>query len=282
MANCPICSSEFRASDEKCATCGTHLGFPNVRAAAEQAEKEALAKRYEDAFFGAQARGADDQLRLFELAVSRSKAVVGMTLYRLRELVADGSQLYTNYYLAVRGMVRQAAQEEFDRHRRSVDAILFGSYAEQIGFAALTLNGSGLKSYGTYSVILRDITISKRSSLLEENSFTFVQEHGLKPGDRIPPGYQATWEDRQQLAVAKLADLIHSGSTENDFPDILLKVADTRNEDRFIEVHIFGQFNRNSIESVAGKTVCKRPDETAVAHALKEMLIEMGRAWIEE
>lgn len=73
--------------------------------------------------------------------------------------------------LGVSGQVRRAAELENDRQRRMVDALLFGGYADQIRFAALSLDGIGLRSYGkgglSYGLCLGDVAIAKRASLLQ-------------------------------------------------------------------------------------------------------------------
>lgn len=108
----------------------------------------------------------------FGAAVETSSAVANCSPYVLRELAEDANALYSNYYLAVRGEVRRAAEAENDRQRRAIDAMLFGSYAEKIRFAALPLDGVGLASYGSkdqhasYGLMLRDVAIANRASLV--------------------------------------------------------------------------------------------------------------------
>lgn len=279
---CPTCASALVASEEKCSTCGEHIGYPNVRAANQPEERAALGVRYAAAVSRAQARGAGAVLQQFEEAVARSSAVVSCDLYRLREILADPRVLYTNYHLAVRGQVRQAAIEEFDRYRRTVDASLFGGYAEHIRNAALSLDGEGLPSYGGYSMVLRDVAVAKRASVLEENAYNFVKHHALQPGDPIPPGYRATWGSRQQLAVAKLADLIDSKNREAEFQHILMAGGADRSQELFIEVHIYDGFNQNAIEAVRGTSSPKRPDEKAVVTVVKELLSNLNKTWIEK
>ena len=49
------------------------------------------------------------------------------------------------------------------------DDALFPGYKEQIRFAALSLDGKGLSSYGECTLILRDHMIAHRASVLEGN-----------------------------------------------------------------------------------------------------------------
>jgi hypothetical protein len=279
---CPDCGFTYDSAAETCLTCGAHLGYPNVRAASEEPETKALAKRYEDAVERSKGRGSEDVLHAFENAVQQSHAVVNLELMRLQDFMSDGRVLYTNYHLAVRAEVREAAKAEFDRHRRSVDAMLFGGYADQIRYAALSIDGRGLKSYGPYTLILKDVAVAKRSSVLEENSFDFCKRHALKPGDAIPEGYRAVWVTRQKLAVAKLADLVTSDMEEAAFGALLLYSGPERDADRYIEVQIFGAFNNNAVESVVGSTSSGRFHEVATAAIIKELVIDSGKTWVEE
>src|SRR5262249_43481175 len=158
----PNCDSPFSENEEKCSTCGEYLGYLNVRAATRPGEVNELQKRYETVMHRAAARGAQDIVSRFETAVRSSFAVIGCDIYVIRDLIV-ANKLYSNYYLRTRAQVRRLAQDEYDRRRRVVDAALFGAYSEHIVFAALSLDGMGLRSYGAYSVVLRDIAVSKRS-----------------------------------------------------------------------------------------------------------------------
>lgn len=259
------------------------MGYPNVRAAAEPTQTNALNQRYENAVKWAGSGGAIDNLTAFEDAVSRSSAVVNVDLFFLKEFITDTRALYTTYQLAVGAQTRQAAEDERDRHRSAVDAILFGSYASQIRFAALSLDGRGLKSYGAYAMILRDVAVWKRSTVLEENSFAFVKRHELKPGDSAPAGYRAIWQDRKKLAIAKLGALIKSDTSGDKFASLLLYSDGVdRTKDEFIEVQIFGPFNSEAIEAVCGSSSCKRSVDTSIAVIVKEMTTNGGKSWIEE
>ncbi len=226
--SCLTCGSPVIASEEKCPTCNSHVGFPNVRAANAASERAALEQRFKSALERAEFRGAAAAVASFQAAVETSSAVVNCGLHILRELAEDTNALYSNYYLAVRGEVRRAAQVENDTQRRAVGAILFGAYAENMRSAALSLDGIGLASYGSkgservgYGLTLRDVAIAKRASLLEENEYDFVKRYGLTPSSILPPGYRCSWENRHQLAIAKLADIIGSETIPADYARIL-------------------------------------------------------------
>jgi hypothetical protein len=282
---CPNCGGSVGASEEKCPTCGEHVGAPNVRAANARSERLALQRRYQAALERAELRDAGDAVANFRTAVEKSLAVANCGLYVLRELATNSNALYTNYHLGVRGEVRRAAELENDRQRRTMDALLFGGYAEEIRFAALSLDGIGLVSYGkedlSYGLGLRDVAVAKRASLLEENEYDFVRRHSLDPTSNVPPGYRSSWENRHELAVAKLADLIWPELSPTEYARILLSSTGDRTTDQFVEVHIFGTFNLNAVSSVSGTTKAKRRDDRAVATMVRELLEKKGVTWIE-
>ena len=136
--------------------------------------------------------------------------------------------------------------------------MLFGTYGEDIRFAALSINGLGLRSYGAYGLVLRDVAVAKRASLLEENAYNFVKRHHLDPSSPIPEGYRSSWDNRHELAIAKLADVIGPDTAAAAYAGILLANGIDRAADDFIEVHIFGPFNINAVESVSGNSAPKR------------------------
>jgi hypothetical protein len=278
---CSNCGSEVPYSVDRCTTCGEPVGAPNVRAAADPREVGTLQKRYEEAVFRAKARGAEKNVEQFEAAVANSSAVLNCGLHFLRELVSNSKTLYTNYHLAVSSEVRKAAAEQFAKDRLAVDALLFGDYGQYIRDAALSLDGKGLSSYGRFSLKFREVAIAKRASLLEENAFKFVERHDVKPGKPAPPGHRAVWNYRKGLAVAKLADFIGASTSSSEFPNILLFDSGERTDDEFIEVHIFGTFDQNAIESVTGNSESKKPAEKAMLAVLKEDLEQLGKAWVE-
>lgn len=285
MDRCSNCGAPLEAGSEKCLTCGEYAGAPNVRVANSTEERRALQERYQAALERAESKGAMSVVADFRTAMTTTMAVASCALPRLKEFVEDANALYSNYYLAVTGQVRRAAEAENDRLRRIIDSSLFGRYAPEIRFAALSLGGVGLRSYGKnglcYGLGLRDVAVAKRSSLLEENSYDFVKRHNCGSGSRVPPGYRSSWENRHELAVAKLADFIVPDTKPSEYSGILLSSTGDRASDRFIEIHIYGTFDIHAISSVSGTSTPKRPDDLAVVTVVKELLEKQGKQWIE-
>jgi hypothetical protein len=277
MAICSNCKNPISETDDRCPKCGADVGFPNVRAAA--AELPDLNKRYEAVVASARKQGKHDVLNKFEERMKTTSAVISVKLGFLHFFVANDKQLYTTYQLGVRAQTRKAAAAEDDRYRLAVEGMLFGSYGDRIRYAALSLDGRG-PSYGDYSFRLEEIAVKNRASLLEENSYDFVERHNVKKG-RIPPGYRSVWQERHKLAVAKLAAQVSSTTIKEDYPQLLLPAAIDRSSDEFVEVHIFGPIDISAIESVWGKSKPRtKPDQALVAN-IKAWVRRAGKTWVE-
>ena len=116
---------------------------------------------------------------------------------------------------------------------------------------------SGLTSYGgrsgrsgLFTIVLSELSVRDRASVLEENSYTFVERNRITIGVPIPPGRRAPWGDRHRVAVAKLAAQLNKGTHSRRFPALLLFTEGDRNTDEFVEVHIHGYFNRRAVECI--------------------------------
>ena len=279
---CPTCNSMVAIAVDRCTTCGANVGFPNVREALETQQMSVLDARYQRALDDASTRMCSSQLAEFEAAVQKSCAVINVDLRDLHFFFTNKNFIYSTYQLAVKGQVRKSAEEINDRQRLAIEGLIFGSYGERIRYAALSLDGSGLNSYGPYSIKLREVAISSRSSLLEENSYAFVERHNIRPGGPVPEGYTAAWKDRSKLSLAKLGSRIATTTKDSEYASILLCNGATRASDDYIEIHIYGPFDQNSIESVSGSSSTKNASDAALLAAIKERLLLLGKGWIEK
>lgn len=279
MANCNNCNTPIGAIETMCTTCGDPVGFPNVRAASE--DQATLDVRYEAALDAARQDGREAELSKFSEKIKETFAAINVDLRFLDYFLTAGNQLYGTYQLSLNAETRKAATAANDRNRAGVEGTLFGTYGQKIRYAALSL-GNGLKSYGNYSIRLRDIAVRNRSSLLEQNSYVFLERHDLRPKDPIPSGFRAVWGERHKLAVAKLGHAVSETTREEDYPELLLTNGGTRANDEFIEVHIYGPLDSIAIESVKGNSKLKKQPDKALAANAKERLIKAGKHWIEE
>ena len=278
---CSECGSIIPHDRETCPTCGTNAGFPNVREVSAVSEKDALEERYNRAIKYAHADGLDLLLEELSQASKYSHAVIAIDLDYLNGFITKDEVLYSCYALMVSGEMRKAASSVNDKKRRGVGGFFFGSYADKIRYAALSLDGKGLSSYGLFTLVLKDVAVKARATLLEENSYKFYNKFRDKIPDNFPLGYRAVWSERYKLVVSKLADRITITTTNHDFPGILLSCTGNRETDDFIEVHIYGAFDNAAVETVVGKsTTFRKPDKARLA-VIKEKLIKKGIQWVE-
>lgn len=278
---CSECGSTVPDDRVTCTTCGSYAGYPNVREVSSASETEALERRFNKATKDAHAGGRDVRLEEFSQAGKDTHAVVAIGLDCLAGFVTNNDVLYSSYALLVSSEIRKAASSQNDKKRRGIEGFLFGSYAAEIRYAALSLDGKGLSSYGRFTLVLKDIAVKARATLLEENSYKFYDKFKAEIANNIPPGYRAVWGERNKLMVTKLADLITDTTTSDDFPCILLSCTGDRATDKFIEVHIYSAFDNAAVEIVVGNSRNSSKADNAQLAAVKEKLFKKGVQWVE-
>jgi hypothetical protein len=271
--SCPDCTNEVPQPAACCPHCGRPGIFWNVIDADKPDERAALQVRYEAAKAEALVRGADTAVQDFETAVGNSKAVLARSVEEVQRLANNGRQLYATYYQLIESGLKLPDNDEWDHARELTDTVLFPHYKEQVRFAALSLDGIGLSSFGDCSIELRDEMISHRASVLDENSVLFMERHGVrvsrKPG--VPKGYRANWSERAKLSAAKLAQRIDSATAPNRYSTLLLTEGPSPEAHEFVEVHIFGPMTVLTMAKVK-VTVSKPRARAAIIRALKSNL----------
>lgn len=251
VETCPKCGVAASHTLRNCPTCGIDLGCPNVRAAAVPAEVIALSARFTIARESAAKRGLATQFDALVAAVSSaSHVVVAMPPLYARNFLTDSRTLYAGYESLLGGESRTPAPFGNDSERFAVSGKLFASYAPHIRYGVLSLDRVGLKNYGLVFVTLRDVAIEQRVSFLHENSYLFLDNLGLTVREEIPHGFRSNWQNRSELAAAKIEPMLNAGSSLPDWACQLVVQGATRAEDRCVEAHIFGSFNVDSIQSV--------------------------------
>jgi hypothetical protein len=268
---CPFCGNDIPFAVERCPHCG-RLGLPpNVKAAGAEVEREALQRRYEDALEDAEARGCRTVAESLEAAAKASRAILNRSLEETERLTASEHQIYATYYERLDAGVQSPYGDAWDLWRRMADATLFPLYEKRIRFAALSLDGIGVQRYGDCSLVLRDELIEHRATVFEDNSAVFLRDRDY----RLLPGHRATWEERSRLCVAKLSRAILMETTAADFPGLLLCQGATAEDDRFVEVHIWGPLTARSFERAVVSLKEKKRGQ-AFRKALRARLAAVG------
>jgi hypothetical protein len=262
--NCSLCANEIRAYERNCPVCDTDAGYPNVRAAERADNVKALAGRFDEAERLCALDGRSDVLRRFQSAVKESKAVLCRSLSQTLKMVSTDNDLYASFYGEVEAEARRPEETLIEDDRLIADNLLFPHYHQHIRFASLSLNYQGVRHYGPCSITLSDVAIAHRSTVFEKNSLEFCRELKLGAGAGVPPGYRATWRDRDKLAAAKLQARIEPDDIDVTFPRRLLRDMPDTSPPDFIEVHIYGPLQRRGIERVVVSCGETRAEEALV------------------
>ncbi len=138
----------------------------------------------------------------------------------------------------------------WDELRRAADDVLFPGYREKIRFAALSGDGVGVANYGDFWLSLREFMIAHRASVFDQNSASFVAEQKLRDAPPALLGHRAPWAERRKLAVAQLALRLSPTTTAQDFSAVLIEQGTTTDEDRYIEVNIWGPMTIRTVDRV--------------------------------
>jgi len=247
--------------------------FPNVRAAAVPAERAALEARYQATLREAESRGARQAVEAFETAARGSKAVISRPFRELDRLSSSDKEVVSTFYQLIRGEVRLPHGNKWDGLRGLADEALFPGSREAIRFAALSLDGRGLPHYGDCTFVLQESMIAHRASVYEENSAVAMKKHAYEP----PPGHRATWGERGKLCVAKLGGEVESTTTPVELPSLLLQSGATPDEDRFVEVHVWGPMTIRTIERAV--VSAPRKGQRSAHSAIGARLKAVGVTW---
>lgn len=269
---CDHCGNAIPLRWERCPHCALPGLFPNVRAADVPAEREALVRRYRRAVQVAIGRGAGEKVAQFEAATASSKAVMARPTRELDRLVSSDQELIPSYYGLLAGQVRLPHGNEWDGLRGIADEALFPGYKEHIRFAALSLDGQGLSSYGECFFVLRDTMIGHRASVYEENSAISLKKHDYE----TPYGHRATWSERARLCVAKLGGRIRATTTRDQFSHLLLYPGISSREDSFVEVHVWGPVTIRTIGRILVGKQRRQASRKALRDRLKGFGVELG------
>lgn len=248
---CEYCTFGVPINSDHCPHCARPSRFPNVLMAEQPQQSDALNARFEAAT-GRLSHESRLIAAAFRQAVdAESRAVIARPSADVFRLLSSDRQLYASFYQLLDAATRLPANDSWDQHREVVDSRLFPHFKYKIRFAALSLSGRGLATYGDCFLILRDDMIGHRSTVFEENSVVFCTRNEIKCVEPVPPGYRATWAERGKLAVAKHGHEIDETLSAAGFPALILASAENPADDRFIEVHIFGSISSKSVESVS-------------------------------
>ncbi len=242
---CEFCGHSVPLEWDHCPHCARPSLFPNVRMAELPEERAAVERRYRKAVRVAEAEGCKVVFGRLEQLTAVSKAVIARKVTDVEQLAREDS-VYPTYYLKLDSGVQLPSNDKWDELRGMADEKLFRHGKKHVRFAALSLDGCGLWNYGECSLVLREDMIGHRASVFEGNSALFLK----KTHYSLKPGFRASWRERQKLCVAKLASSLTPEMTDSDLAGSILHEGPSSEEDRFVEVHIWGSMSARTLERV--------------------------------
>ena len=278
---CNHCGHSYHFSQSLCPHCARPANYPNVYAAQDGGETRALEDRYQNAKRVAQSRSAESlrAVESFEAEMLNTRAVIARSPEELQRLITSDREGYASYYELIAAGVRFPSGNMWDALRPLADDALFPYYKEKIRFAALTLDGRGLPSFGDYFLVLRTDMIAHRTSVYEENSILFFSKHFRRDLDdepRLPRGYRATWDERSKLCVAKLTERIDASTPPGAYSGILLRPGSTSEDDDFVEVHVWGTMTIRTVEHVIPNKPTRHNSRKIKNRANEQRLAKFG------
>lgn len=216
----------------------------------QPAETNALDKKFQMAVIEARKRGCESQLHDFQNAMKESFVVINMKEKELLSFLTDDTRKYENYFLLVEAGIRPPYSPVDDEQRRTAEVKLFGRYASEIRYGALTLDGLGLHAYGCVAVKLKSNLIESCTSFFVDNSLAFMKKYQIEVMKPFPKGFIANWGSRAKLAVAKAFHPQKSSPETEPFAKLALNSTGDKYADSFIEAHIYGGFTNANFEFV--------------------------------
>jgi hypothetical protein len=234
-----------------------------------------LNRNYAVAQARAKSRGIDAQIRQLEQLLATSTATINIRPSLLYNIAAG--QNYMTYYRTYETNLREIAERTYHEHRSAVDAKVHPGYGHEIINAALSPDGRGLMNYGNITIELKSISIEDRASVMRENAFNFYERYDLGKRDAIEgPGWRATWADRVLLGVAHLEPALTLAVADRDLSQQVLYNGATRHEDRYIEVHIYGELSWETFAQVTLEKPLTVPKERGDWDFLRQRFTARG------
>jgi len=277
---CSFCSRRFPLDRTQCPHCAQPQLFPNVRLAEHEDERQKLIDRYEKAKEDCRRRGREKALAEFERVCDTSVAVFNCATLKLFRQIASGTDLFETYHdlESLRIRWERPVGHNWQKLRPQAEIELLGSdqHLDKLHYAALSLDGLGLDSYGDCTATLGEEMIRHRASCFEGNSALIYEEkHDFSACLR------SSWTERAKLCAAKCAGKLDKAMSSRDFPGMLLSKGVSQDDDEFVEVHVFGTMTAQTFQSVTIDFSKLSHTEKTLWKAVKEKLAKNGVAALE-
>ncbi len=260
---CPDCNEPFPETQPLCPHCGRPSLFPNVHAAERAEERKALDDRYCQACNDLSRRGCDAVRQSFETEIClKAVPVISTSFNEFVRIAAADTNPFSTYYQRVKAETLIPNGEKWNVLRNVAEDALFPGYKDKIRFGVLSLDGDGVYNYGECSITLKLHMLTHRTSLFTDNNVVFTiyaQKSAMADAENLERGHRATWDERHKLCVAKLGPQMDANLAPGDFATLLLQQGRTTEDDRFVELHIWGPVTVRSVQSVRVRRLRNRP-----------------------
>lgn len=268
---CPQCQVEVSQSRVTCDKCLYHLGYPNVRFAAQAVYVKALETRFAATLQKLEDQGLKDAAQnVQDLVAQRSTAVLARWSSLIEDLEKDRG-FFLTFYQQVSANRRSPQDNGWDTKRKAVDAALFPYYEEQVSFLCLSLNDRGVEYYGDFHFSFSIRSICHRTTVCQENSVVFCETHKTTIINPDLRGFVASWDDRSKLALCKLQDAVQHGQTVEDIQALLIQ-DDPQNRkgyEDFIECHVYGLPHVLNSREITYRPATRKEDRAAQKRAVR-------------
>ena len=276
---CPTCGRSVLSELRFCKFCTGDAGFPNVRWANLKPEVTALSRRAAKARRAAIKSGTlAEHDRLVAMAQT-SQLVINRKLRQLASWINRDNKLYLNFY-KLKKLDPSYTEDIWNMQRNSAENAVNPLFYDDLSIAAITVDGVGMSYYGEYSIFVSENAIANRTTVFEENPFTFNKRHRVIAGKMAPAGFRAPWQNRAALASAKLGAKLTPGATDADLAELVMARTRGASDCDFIEAHVYGEIHAECIVSVVGPRPKVR-SEFIIWRDLKRQLAELGASVIE-
>ncbi len=190
---------------------------------------------------------------------------MSLSIHELQICADSEKRVFSTYYDRVQAGLQIPSGGKWDILRGVAEHSLYQHQKNHVRFAALSLDGIGVKNYGTCHLTLATHMIEHRTSVYEANNVIFtVYEQASKMSDaeNLEPGHSTDWEHRAALCVAKLSPKLTPKTQKAEFPGILIEQGATTEDDKFVELHIWGALTIRSVATITIVRKSNRPSKT--------------------
>jgi hypothetical protein len=272
IIKCVRCGLDFDLSLH-CPHCERNEYYPNVEMARWPDEVAALEVRFQLAMETARNAGREDVAKAFVVAVEeKSVAVLSIPLSDAEDVIKSGFR--ETYYRLGRDrypIPRPPDTPDWEGIRQVIESKLFDDrFKYDMQFAALSLTGEAIASYGPVRFVCNLDLIAHRASAFHENSCVFAMRDDITAVGEVPWGYRSTWADRGKLSLAKMVEQLTDAADITTFQGLILRAGATPALDEFVEVHIFGKLSVKALGHAI--VMLRKEDKRARVEDLVERL----------